>query len=97
MSDLRAGIYQHYSGLMVLVLGLARHSETEEKLVAYVPLGVKSGPRITVRPYNMFFETVKIGGQQKPRFRYVGETVSGKIASQYDDLSGYKGANNVND
>jgi hypothetical protein len=97
MAELKAGVYKHYDGLLVLVLGVARHSETEEKFVVYVPLGVKTGPRLTVRPYDMFFDTVKVDGRQKPRFQYIGETVSGKIASQYDDLSGYKGANNVND
>lgn len=97
MKDLKAGIYKHHSGLLVLVIGVARHSETEEKLVAYVPLGVKDAPRITVRPYEMFFETVEVNGDQKPRFTYVGEEVSQDLASQYDELSGYieKGGRDV--
>jgi hypothetical protein len=70
---------------MVLVLGVARHSETEEQLVAYVPLGVKKGPRLTVRPYAMFFETVDINGTQKPRFEFVGEGLSPETAEPYRD------------
>lgn len=87
MAELKSGIYEHYSGLMVLVLGLARHSETEEKLVAYVPLGVKAGPRITVRPLEMFFEEVKIDGEHRPRFRYIGEDMPPELAKHYKPLS----------
>lgn len=83
IDDLRAGVYRHYSGLMVLVLGVARHSETEEKLVAYIPLGVKKGPRLTVRPYVMFFETVDVDGIQKPRFEFIGEDLPDATAESY--------------
>lgn len=91
MSKLKAGVYRHYKGLLVLVLGVARHSETEEKLVAYVPLGVSVKPRITVRPYDMFFETIEVSGRQKARFEYVGDEVSAESAAKYDELSGYTG------
>jgi len=97
MNDLKAGIYKHYKGLLVLVLGSARHSETDEQFVAYVPLGVKAGPRITVRPYGMFFETVTVDGKKGPRFEYIGETVDESIAGQYDKFSGYGGVDRVDD
>lgn len=84
---MNAGVYRHYSGLIVLVLGAARHSETEEKLVAYVPLGVKEGPRITVRPYEMFFEYVEVGGKTVPRFEYIGEDMPEDLAENYSPLS----------
>ena len=87
MNDLRAGIYRHYKGLLVQILGVARHSENQEKFVVYVPLDVKDGPRITVRPYDMFFENVDVDGQQKPRFEFIGETVEAEIAKHYHDLS----------
>ncbi|MGI8420208.1 MAG: DUF1653 domain-containing protein [Candidatus Levyibacteriota bacterium] len=83
----RSGIYQHYSGLLVFVLGVARHSETEEKLVAYIPLGVKKGPRITVRPYTMFFEEVNFKGAKKARFIYIGEEMPEELAKEYLPLS----------
>ena len=97
MSELKAGVYKHYKGLLVLVLGVARHSETEEKLVAYIPLGVNAKPRITVRPYAMFFETVTVQSQAKPRFTYLGETVPEEVAGQYDKFSGYIGDDRVDD
>ena len=71
--DILAGVYQHYKGQYYLVLGLAHHSETEESMVVYVPLYVREGPRMAVRPAEMFFETVEWpDGQRRPRFRYIG-------------------------
>lgn len=80
---MRSGVYRHYSGILVLVFGVARHSETEEKLVAYVPLGVKGGPRITVRPYDMFFKRVEVEGATVPRFEYLSEDVPEDVAEDY--------------
>src|ERR1700752_4663280 len=97
MHKLQAGVYRHYKGLLVLVLGVARHSETEEKLVAYVPLGVSTKPRITVRPYAMFFETMQVGNTLVRRFEFVGEAVPAAIVGQYDKFSGYTGADRVDD
>jgi hypothetical protein len=70
--DIQAGIYQHYKGERYLVLGLARHSATDEVFVCYVPLYYKpelSGPRICVRPYKDFFAVV---GINQFRFTYLG-------------------------
>ncbi len=86
-NKLRSGVYLHYSGLLVFVLGKARHSETEEQLVAYVPLAVKVGPRISVRPYDMFFEEVEVGGVKQPRFKYIGEDIPEDLAKDYSPLS----------
>lgn len=83
MHELRAGVYKHYKGMLVHILGPARHSETDEKLVAYIPLGVKTGPRITVRPYDMFFQQVDQDGKKIPRFEFIGEEVSQELASEY--------------
>ncbi len=95
MQELRAGVYKHYKGLLVLVLGVARHSETEEKLIAYLPLGVNAKPRITVRPYDMFFDTVTVNGTIKYRFTFIGETVDEVMAKQYDSFSGYTGSDRI--
>ncbi|MDB5181589.1 MAG: hypothetical protein JWP13_352 [Candidatus Saccharibacteria bacterium] len=97
MNELKAGVYKHYKGGLYMVLGTARHSESREKLVAYIPLGVKAGPRMTVRPYGMFFEDVIVQGRQIPRFTYIGEDVEEPVADWYDSLSGYKGADRVDD
>ncbi|MBI2599807.1 DUF1653 domain-containing protein [Candidatus Daviesbacteria bacterium] len=73
--DILAGVYQHYKGGLYLVLGLARHTETNEKLVVYIPLYTNkshTGPRIQVRPLKMFFEKVETRGKKQPRFTYLG-------------------------
>ena len=36
--QLRCGIYEHYKGRKYLVLGVARHTETEELMAVYIPL-----------------------------------------------------------
>ena len=63
------GKYVHYKNIPVTVLGLARHSETEEELVVYSK--DKTG-ELWVRPRAMFFEDVIIDGIATPRFKKVG-------------------------
>jgi hypothetical protein len=78
MSDLPLGLYQHYKGNFYQVIGLCRHSETEEKLVVYQALYGDYG--LWVRPLNLFLETVEINGQVLPRFKFI-KTVFGKPPS----------------
>jgi hypothetical protein len=66
----RPGRYRHYKGQDYLVIGAARHTETEESLVVYQALYGERG--LWVRPAAMFSETVEVGGQRVPRFRYLG-------------------------
>ena len=67
--SLQPGRYRHYKGKDYIVLGVARHSETEEELVVYrTDYGDRS---LWVRPLAMFQETVEIDGQPRPRFQYV--------------------------
>ncbi len=81
--DFRPGIYEHYKSTekdrrYYLVLGKARHTETEEILVAYVPMYFEPthpGPRIQVRPFKMFIEEVEWEGKVVPRFRYIGQEI----------------------
>ncbi len=66
---LQQGRYRHYKGKDYIVLGVARHSETEEELVVYrTDYGDRS---LWVRPLAMFQETVEIDGHLRPRFQYV--------------------------
>ena len=60
------GVYRHYKGGRYEVIGVARHSETNEPLVVYRPLYNASG--WWVRPHAMFFEAVVIDGVRLPRF-----------------------------
>jgi hypothetical protein len=66
MSSVQAGRYRHYKGNEYSVIGVARHSETEEELVVYRQEYGERG--LWVRPAAMFAETVKIDGRQVPRF-----------------------------
>ena len=69
--SIEPGRYRHYKGNFYQVLGVARHSETEEELVVYrQEYGDRS---LWVRPKAMFLETVEVDGQMVPRFRYIGQ------------------------
>jgi len=67
----KPGRYRHYKGKDYIVLGVARHSETEEELVVYCQDYGDRG--LWVRPLAMFQEMVEVNGQSVPRFAYVGE------------------------
>ncbi|MES2889340.1 MAG: DUF1653 domain-containing protein [Pseudomonadota bacterium] len=60
------GTYRHYKGGLYEVIGVARHSETQEPLVVYRPLAHDTG--WWVRPHAMFFETGIFEGRHQPRF-----------------------------
>lgn len=70
-SEPRPGRYRHYKGPEYRVLGLARHSETEEVLVVYQPL--YGAADWWVRPRTMFMEHVTVDGKTVPRFAFVAE------------------------
>jgi hypothetical protein len=67
---IRPGRYRHFKGREYLVIGVARHSETEEELVVYRQDYGDRG--LWVRPVAMFTELVDRDGTQLPRFQYVG-------------------------
>lgn len=68
--SLQPGRYRHYKGKDYIVLGVARHSETEEQLVVYrTDYGDRS---LWVRPLGMFQESIEIDGRLQARFQYVG-------------------------
>lgn len=72
MNDaLLPGRYRHYKGKEYAVIGIARHSETEEPMVVYQTLYGHFD--WWVRPLSMFLETVTMGnGDVCPRFCFVG-------------------------
>jgi hypothetical protein len=69
-SDVPPGRYRHFKGGLYEVLGVAKHSETDEEFVVYQPLYGAGG--LWVRPRAMFLETVTAGGAAVPRFQYLG-------------------------
>ncbi|WP_127555433.1 DUF1653 domain-containing protein [Saccharospirillum alexandrii] len=69
MKSLTAGIYRHYKGNRYRVIGVSRHSETNEQLVVYQCL--YGDYSLWVRPLDMFTELVRIDGEDIPRFERV--------------------------
>lgn len=66
---MQTGRYRHYKGNEYIVLGIARHSETEEEFVVYrQDYGERS---MWVRPRAMFEEHVDVDGRQIPRFTLI--------------------------
>ena len=61
------GRYRRYNGREYEVLGVARHSETEEEYVVYHALYGDCG--LWIRPTAMFLETVIVEGFPCPRFQ----------------------------
>ena len=77
MNDLPPGYYRHYKGKEYTVLGVARHSETQEELVVYRQEYGDHG--LWVRPKTMFMEMVTVDGKEVPRFeRLPPKTESGQ-------------------
>lgn len=68
---LEPGLYRHYKGNRYEVVGVARHSETEEAFVVYRALYGERG--LWVRSLAMFTEYVMYEGKNVKRFEYLGE------------------------
>ncbi|WP_349898386.1 DUF1653 domain-containing protein [Parafrigoribacterium soli] len=60
------GLYRHYKGNLYEVIGVASHSETEERLVVYRALYGLRG--MWVRPFDMFVSEVEVDGERVRRF-----------------------------
>lgn len=71
----KRGIYHHFKDPNKLyeVIGVAKHTETEEPLVVYKPLYEGAWAPLVVRPLAMFIEEVDKPeyGYQGPRFVFV--------------------------
>jgi len=74
MTTIPTGRYRHYKGKEYEVIGVARHSETEEAYVVYRTLYGNFG--LWIRPLTMFVEEVVVDGVTMPRFRYIDEAAS---------------------
>lgn len=71
MDEIKPGRYRHFKGNEYEVIGLARHSETQEKMVVYRALYGDFG--LWVRPARMWNETVERDGKTFRRFTYIGQ------------------------
>jgi len=63
------GRYRHYKGYKYEVLGVTRHSETEEEYVVYRACYGDRG--LWIRPMAMFLEIVIVDGHSCPRFQFL--------------------------
>ena len=70
MEQIKPGRYRHFKGREYEVIGLARHSETQEEMVVYRALYGDFG--LWVRPAQMWNETVERDGKTFRRFTYIG-------------------------
>ena len=66
---IRPGRYRHFKGNAYEVVGIARHSETEEPMVVYRALYGDGG--LWVRPVEMWNETVERNGKVYRRFYHL--------------------------
>ena len=64
MDTLEPGPYRHFKGGHYDVVGEARHSETEERLVVYR----SADGSLWVRPLDMFLGEAMVDGVAVPRF-----------------------------
>lgn len=69
---LEKGVYQHYKGNKYEVLSVGCHTETHEFFVVYQALYEKKNvPKIWLRPYDMFVESVETSDGITKRFTKV--------------------------
>ena len=76
IGDVRLGRYRHYKGKEYRVIGVARHSETLERLVIYQGLynSEEFGEKpLWVRPVALFLAMKRVGDKMVPAFEYLGE------------------------
>ena len=65
------GVYRHYKGKYYRVITIAKHTETDEKLVVYEALYGEHD--VWCRPLNMWSDMIEIDGKQLNRFEYIEE------------------------
>lgn len=71
---IKPGIYKHFkTGNLYRVIGVGKHSETQEDLVIYEALYDNKTSKFWVRPLKMFIEEVEKDGKLVSRFTFVKE------------------------
>jgi len=69
IEELKKGIYKHYKGNYYIVICVAKHTETLEKLVFYRAL--YDNEDFWIRPLNQFIDMVKYNNKYIPRFKFI--------------------------
>ena len=70
VQTIQPGRYRHFKGNAYEVVGIARHSETEETMVVYRALYGEGG--LWVRPADMWNETVERDGKRSQNNQCIG-------------------------
>lgn len=65
LTQVTAGRYRHFKGNEYEVIGVGKHTETNEKYVIYIDVSTN---KFWIRPYEMFIELVNYNGEIKRRF-----------------------------
>ncbi len=66
--------YQHFKGKFYRVIGIAKHSETNEDFVIYQAIYDSEefgNNALWVRPKSMFLEIINVDGKEIPRFKFI--------------------------
>lgn len=69
--SIKTGVYRHYKNKLYQVIGVGRHSETEEEHVVYRTLYGDRG--LWIRPLAMFDGDVEVDGEQMKRFTWIAD------------------------
>ena len=71
---MRLGYYRHFKGTVYELLGIAKHSETQEPLVVYRSTKTDE---LWVRPEAMFLDHIDRDGYEGPRFIFIQDKLAG--------------------
>ena len=72
-TKIKLGKYRHYKGFICNVVGVAKHSESQDELVIYTHIDENGENQLWARPIGMFMEDVGVENYKGPRFLYIGE------------------------
>ena len=67
--EIKKGIYKHYKGNIYRVIGVAKHSETLDRLVVYRDVGDET--KLWARPAEMWNDEVEADGKTLRRFELI--------------------------
>lgn len=67
MTEIKIGKYKHFKGGEYYVIGIAKHTTTNDELVIYID----KDKNVWARPKDEFLGTVDVDGKLIPRFTYM--------------------------
>jgi hypothetical protein len=76
LPQIKPGLYKHFKGMIVNVIGISFDTETEKPYVVYIDFSKDSLGRtagLWHRPLEMFLGEKEVNGKMIKRFEYIGE------------------------